>query len=180
MVYQLVPSYGGWMENVLVSFDSAHESYPYGNLIIDDSGNLYGTTSGGQNGQGVVFKLAPSPGGFTYSTLYTFSSYCGSYGGVAMDPAGNLFGACYGGGAQGNGWIYELTDCSETCRVVDLHDFSRGDGAQPYGAPVLDANGNLYGTTASGGAGNCNGDGCGVVWEITGGNRRALALSLLP
>ena len=151
------------MENVLVSFDSAHESYPYGNLIIDDSGNLYGTTSGGQNGQGVVFKLAPSRGGFTYSTLYTFSlmrilRWC-------SHPAGNLFGACYGGGAQGNGWIYQLTDCSETCRVVlDLHDFSRGDGAHPYGAPVLDATGNLLTAQRLPEVrGTSNGDGCGVV-----------------
>ena len=65
------------MENVLVNFDGANGSRPYGNLIMDGSGNLYGTTSdGGQNGGGVVYKLAPSDGGFTYSALYSFSS-CG-------------------------------------------------------------------------------------------------------
>ncbi len=155
------------MENILVNFDGTNGAYPYGNLIIDDSGNLYGTTSqGGQNGDGIVFKLAPSGGGFTYSILYTFTSDCDSYGGVTMDAAGHFFGVCVGGGAHYDGWIFELTNCSEGCIVNDLHDFSGSDGASPWGGPVLDANGNLYGTTLYGGAGSCD-DGCGVVWEIT-------------
>lgn len=164
-VYQLMPSNGGWVENVLVNFDNENGGYPYGNLTIDGSGNLYGTTAGGgRNGDGVVFKLAPSGGGFTYSALYSFSSPCGSRGGVAIDAAGNFFGTCWIGGAYGYGWVYELTNCSETCNVVDLHDFSRSDGAAPYGAPALDANGNLYGTTVIGGPDYD----CGVVWEIAG------------
>ncbi len=70
-----MPSNGGWVENILVNFDVTNGQTPYGDLIIDSSGNLYGTTaSGGQNGGGVVFKLAPSGGGFTYSVLYSFSS----------------------------------------------------------------------------------------------------------
>jgi len=166
-VYQLVPSNGGWMENVLVNFDVTNGKNPVGSLIIDGSGNLYGTTpSGGQNGGGVVYKLAPSGGGFTYSVLYPFSS-CGSKGGLAMDAAGNLFGVCYSGGAHQDGWIFELTNCTFGCVVVDLHDFSGSDGANPYGGPVLGANGNLYGTTFYGGTGGCE-LACGVVWEIAG------------
>ena len=169
-VYQLVPSNGSWQENVLVNFDGTNGQNPYSNLIVDASGNLYGTTyGGGQNGGGVVYRLAPSGGGFTYSALYTFSEYCDSYGGVAMDTAGDLFGVCSAGGANNDGWIFELTNCSQECSVVDLHDFSGSDGANPYGGPVLDANGNLYGTTYSGGAGTCyGGPNCGVVWEIAG------------
>jgi uncharacterized repeat protein (TIGR03803 family) len=167
MVYQLVPSNGGWVENVLVNFDVTNGKNPFANLIIDSSGNLYGTTaSGGQNGGGVVYNLAPSGGGFSYSVLYSFSS-CGSKGGLALDAASNFFGVCSGGGAHQDGWVFELTNCSQGCSVIDLHDFSGSDGSGPYGAPVLDANGNLYGTTTSGGTGNCNGSGCGVVWEIT-------------
>jgi len=158
-VYQLMPSNGGWLENVLVDFGGTDGS-PWGNLIIDDSGSLYGTTA-----DGVVFKLTPSGGGFTYSQLY---SGCHSIiGGVAMDAAGDLFGVCYQGGAYQEGSVFELTNCSETCTVVDLHDFSGSDGAGPWGTPVLDANGNLYGTTVIGGA-NCVSPGCGVVWEIAG------------
>ncbi len=139
----------------------------HGNLIIGASGNLYGTTAeGGQNGGGAVFELTRLDPGWTYSTLYFFSS-CSSYGGVTMDAAGDLFGACYGGGAHQDGWVFELTNCSQGCSVVDLHDFNGSDGREPLGTPVLDANGNLYGTTAFGGTGNCE-DGCGVVWEIAG------------
>ena len=165
-VYQLTPSNGGWVENVLVNFDVANGQHPYGNLIIDGSGNLYGTTAiGGQNGGGVVYKLAPSGGGFTYSVLYSFNS-CGSKGGLAMDAAGNLFGVCYGGGANQDGWIFELVNCGQGCNLIDLHDFSGSDGMSPYGGPVLDSSGNLYGTTSAGGTG-CS-VGCGVVWEIAG------------
>ena len=161
-VYQLMPSNGGWLENVLVNFNGTNGSEPYGNLIIDGSGNLYGSASG------VVFKLAPSVGGFTYSILYHLSG--DSVGGLAMDTAGNLFGVSVIGGSHNDGWIFELTNCSQTCSVVDLHDFSGSDGWYPNGTPVLDANGNLYGTTAYGGPGTCGiyGNGCGVVWEIAG------------
>ncbi len=85
-----------------------------------------------------------------------------------MDAAGNFFGVCYGGGAFQEGWIFELTNCSQGCSVVDLHDFSGSDGNGPYGGPALDASGNLYGTTQFGGTGSCGGTGCGVVWEIAG------------
>ncbi|MGA2904512.1 MAG: choice-of-anchor tandem repeat GloVer-containing protein [Candidatus Korobacteraceae bacterium] len=168
-VYQLMPSNGGWEENVLVNFYVTDGDAPYGNLIIDGSGNLYGATpDGGQNGNGVVFELALSDGGWIYSVLYAFSSSCHALSGVAMDAAGDLFGVCHDGGAHQDGWIYELTNCSQTCTLVDLHDFSGSDGYEPYGSPVLDANGNLYGTTQLGGTGTCAGYGCGVVWEIAG------------
>jgi uncharacterized repeat protein (TIGR03803 family) len=164
-VYQLVPSNGGWLENVLVNFDGENGYSPYGNLILD-SGNLYGTTSGPVE----VFKLATSGAGFTYYPLPGGEAGCAfSAGGVAVDAAGDLFGVCYQGGAyQDQGWVFELTNCSSgTCTLVDLHDFSGSDGAGPWGTPVLDANGNLYGTTVIGGA-NCVSPGCGVVWEIAG------------
>ena len=62
-----------------------------------------------------------------------------------MDAAGNLFGVCLSGGS-GNGWVFELTNCSQSCVVRDLRD-----GSSPYGSPTLDANGNVYGTTEYGG-----------------------------
>ncbi len=165
-VYQLVPSNGGWIENILVNFDETNGKGPFGSLIIDASGNLYGATiSGGQNGGGVVYKLAPSDGGFTYSVLYSFSA-CNSQAGLVMNASGNFFGVCGTGGANHDGWVFELTNCSQGCSVVDLHDFSGSDGSSPEATPILDANGNLYGTASEGGIGNCY-FGCGTVWEIT-------------
>jgi len=173
-VYQLTPSGGSWLENVLYSFDLGHFGlaggyYPYSPLIMDGSGNLYGSTLAStlyDNGE--IFKFTPSGGGFTPSVFYGFTSSCEPYDGVTMDTAGNFYGVCLYGGANGAGWVYELTNCSQQCTIVDLHDFTSIDGLMPYGAPVLDANGNLYGTTQFGGRGeDCN-LGCGVVWELAG------------
>jgi uncharacterized repeat protein (TIGR03803 family) len=169
-IYRLTPSNGGWVEDALFIFNGANGNGPAGNLVLDASGSLYGAAvGGGRNDFGVIFKLAPSDGGWTYSLLYSFSSFCQPWSGVTMDAAGNIFGACYEGGADQGGWIFELTNCSQTCTLVDLHDFNGIEGAESYGAPVLDADGNLYGTTLVGGTGygNCDG-GCGVVWEIAG------------
>jgi uncharacterized repeat protein (TIGR03803 family) len=172
--FQLTPSNGSWQENVLVNFDFrlaylASGIYPYSSLVLDASGNLYGTTiySGNITLNGIVFKLAPSDGGFTPSLLYPFPSSCQPYGGVIMDTEGNFFGQCVYG-ANGIGWVFELTNCSQHCTLVDLHDFTGRDGAMPTSPVTLDANGNLYGATEYGGtSANCQ-LGCGVVWEITG------------
>ncbi len=85
-----------------------------------------------------------------------------------MDTEGNFYGQCVYGGANGIGWVFELTNCSQHCTVVDLHDFTGRDGGMPSSPVTLDANGNLYGATEYGGTSiNCQ-LGCGVVWEITG------------
>jgi uncharacterized repeat protein (TIGR03803 family) len=168
--YQLTPSNGSWLENILVNFNFAGVGlgggyFPYSRLIMDASGNLYGTTiySAQNSLNGIVFKLAPSGGGFTPFLFYSFPSSCQPYGGVIMDSAGNFFGVCLDTSS-----VFELTNCSQTCVMVDLHDFNGRDGSNPYGTPTLDANGNLYGTTQYGGnTANCN-LGCGVVWEIAG------------
>ncbi len=168
--FQLTPSNGNWQENILVNFDFGRAGleggyFPYSPLALDASGNFYGTTiySGQNSLNGIVFKLTPSGGGFTTSLVYAFPSGCQPYGGVTLDSAGNIFGTCLGAD-----YVFELTNCNQSCVLIDLHDFNGRDGDMPYGPPVIDANGNLYGTTMYGGTSdNCQ-LGCGVVWEIAG------------
>jgi len=172
-VYELSPSGSNWTEQTLYSFVQFISGInPVGGLLIDPSGNLYGTTStGGSNdGGGIVFEFTPASGGWTFNTIYNLSACgpCGPQDKLVMDAAGNLYGTTYGLGNEGYGSVFKLTPSNGNWTYTSLHDFTGGtDGAHPFG-PILDANGNLYGTTASGGLANCdNGVGCGVVWEIT-------------
>ena len=161
-IYQLVPHNGTWTENILISFQSGGPGRPSGTLIVDSSGNLYGTTFND------VYELSPVNGGWTFSVVYNFS--CEIQAGVTLGPDGNLYGACERGPGNG-GSIFKLPpDCNQTCTPIDLHDFQFSDGSGPMGPVVFDASGNLFGTTYNGGytGSPCGTTGCGVIWEIAG------------
>jgi len=162
-----------WTETILYQFsggsDGAHPGY--GNVTFDHARNLYGTTTGGGAfGQGIVFRLTPSNGGWTESVLYSFSG--GRYGsepmsGVILDEAGNLYGTTpYGGGGCGIGCgtVYQLTPGGSGWNYSTLFWFGGSYGEHPYGSLIFDQSGNLYGTTSSGGSG-----GGGTVFELSGG-----------
>ncbi len=130
-------------------------------LILDSSGNLYGTTTvGGDHAVGTVFELAHGSG--TITTLASFNGAEGAnpYAGLVMDGNGNLYGTAYAGGASYDGTVFELARGSGT--ITALASFNGTNGAKPGEGLILDSNGNLYGTTASGGAGNL-----GTVFELT-------------
>jgi uncharacterized repeat protein (TIGR03803 family) len=160
--YELTPSGSGWMENTIYSVQGAAGQFPYGGLISDRSGNLYGTTNAGGKGGGAVFELTPSNGKWAPTVLYSFSNgNSGPYSGVTIDALGNLYGTTYADGAHGKGSVFKLTLSNGTWSEQDLYSFTGGsDGANPIGGVVLDASGNLYGTASGGGSGS------GVVWEI--------------
>ena len=175
-VFQLTPSGSGWTENILYNFRNEEDgSFPYSGLIIDQSGNLYGTTTdAGTGGGGTVFELSPSGGGWTFSVLYSLTGSSGEQGGPAwalvMDAEGNLYDTTQSDGANNLGSVFKLTKTGGSWTYTSLHDFTGGsDGWFPISGVTLDANGNLYGTTYYGGDLNCgkNGSGCGVVWKIT-------------
>jgi uncharacterized repeat protein (TIGR03803 family) len=188
-IFKLTPSTdGSWTETTLYTFslDSVNGSAPNGGLIFDKAGNLYGMTasggdlSAGNEGCGVVFRLSPGPGeSWTETVLYTF--VCGADGGgaggaypgagVVMDIAGNLYGTTTSGGdphcgyaGAGCGVAFELSPGSGTTWTETvLHTFTGlGDGGQPEVGLILDASGNLYGTTEAGGDTNF-----GVVYELS-------------
>lgn len=199
VVYKLAPTrHGSWKYTVLYTFTGGTDgSEPWGNLILDAAGNLYGTTTIGGNdncaadptyGCGVVFMLAPGAGGpWTESVLYTFSGGSDGgdpYGALTFDPQGNLYGTTQFGGDNscfspyGCGVVFQLTPTpSGPWTEAVLHAFTGApDGALPFNTRVtLDASGNVYGTTASGGdttryyCRHQNPAGCGVVFELAQG-----------
>jgi uncharacterized repeat protein (TIGR03803 family) len=141
-------------ETVLYTFTGgADEAFPESGLIRDAAGNLYGTTFGqidqGQNG--TIFKLDKT-GHLT--VLHTFNQFDGSFpNDLVRDAAGNLYGSTFAGGPTDNGVVFKL-DPAGTFTV--LHNFAGGaDGWTPgTGALLLDALGNLFGTTYNGGTSN--------------------------
>jgi len=173
-VFELTPATGGhWTEKVLHDFSdtTSDGGYPEASLIFDGSGNLYSTTlGGGTTGNGTVFELAPAAGGaWTETVLHNFADN-GTDGflpvsGLIFDASGNLYGTTNGGGAYAFGIAFELTPAaggSWTETVVHNFDADGTDGSTPAAGLISDTTGNLYGTTAQGGA-----HGGGIVFEIT-------------
>jgi uncharacterized repeat protein (TIGR03803 family) len=140
-----------------------------GALVEDPDGNLYGTTDGGGNAMfyGTAFSVSSAG---EEQTLYNFCTQAdcvdgyGS-GNLTRDAAGNLYGVAFEGGVYGLGLLFKI-DSSGAYSV--LHNFGEGtDGASPWGAPYIDAVGNLYGTTFYGGDLSCeSGRGCGIVYKV--------------
>ena len=143
---------------ILYSFmaNSIDGGRPYGGVVFDAAGNLYGTTfADGKYQGGTVFELSPQTGGgWTETILHNFSTGQQPWAGLAIDAAGNLYGTTTQGGAFGQGIVFELSPTSGGgWTYTRLHSFGAGkDGQGPYGALVMDAAGNLYGTTMGGGA----------------------------
>ena len=140
--FKLAP--GGTL-SVLHSFARGSDGgFPNAGLIMDDAGNLYGTTErGGVDDHGVVFKISPDG---QLTTLYAFRG--GSDGerprGVIADALGSLYGVTNAGGDNGVGNVYRLApDGTHTL----LHTFrKRKDGGRPEDSLIIGARGKLYGT----------------------------------
>jgi len=158
----IAPAQAGPNETVLYSFAmSPKGANPNAGVIQDAAGNLYGTTSsGGAANLGVVFKMDTS-GHQTLLHSFTGAADGGDpYAGVIFDPAGNLYGTTIAGGTAGMGVVYKL---DTTGQETVLYNFTGGaDGGNPYAGVILDAAGNLYGTTYGGGA-----EGAGVVYKLS-------------
>jgi len=142
---------------------------PTGTLMQDGTGALYGTTNGGGSyGEGTVFK---STLGGKVTTLYNFCPATGCHdgsrpqAGLTLGSDGKLYGTTYVGGSNGFGSVFKITTGGEFTSVYSFAgDANSGhDGANPNGPLVLATNGNLYGTSTSGGGP----DGSGSVFEIS-------------
>ena len=193
VVFELTPSNGSWQETVLHNFTNNHSDGwgPLAGFIADSAGNLYSTTFYGGSepmGGGTVFMMSHTPTGWQESILYNFSCEadgCSPYSSLARDSAGNLYGTTVGGGSSlGLGVVFKLTLGSNgayTQSVIHTFENAGNDGRYPYGNPILDSKGNLYGTTDLGGGGTnslCS-DGCGTVYELIPSTGGAYSESIL-
>jgi uncharacterized repeat protein (TIGR03803 family) len=154
VVYKLSPSGSGWTGSVLYSF-GIDFGQPYGGLISDQAGNLYGVTSTMTTNNTVVYELTPTNGSWTFNQLYSFPAYVGSLAKLAVDPAGGLYGTILEFSPE----VFQLTLSNGQWTQTG---FNGSAGNYPYGNVILDASGNVYGTASEGGTHNE-----GVVFEIT-------------
>lgn len=170
VAFELSPNGNGtWTENILHTFTGGLDGEsPTCALVFDARGSLYGTTfAGGQFGYGNVFKLIPNADGtWTERVLHQFTGgRDGStpFASLTFDAQGNLYGSAVRGGVYGYGVVFEMKPTGNGGWTYSvLYSFNDNVGAYPYAGLVLDAAGNLYGSTA--------GDGTktfGSVFEIT-------------
>jgi uncharacterized repeat protein (TIGR03803 family) len=143
----------GQQLRTLNTFNGHNGSQPFGPLVADAKGNLYGATVFGGIGtanSGVVFKLTRSGGGWVETVLHSFTG--GDDGGepvppLAVDAHGNVFGAAsYGGVGTNGGAIFELSPSASGWTETILYNFVPGSGSSVPGSVVFDAAGNLWGT----------------------------------
>jgi hypothetical protein len=185
---------GAWTETILYSFPSARQGYlPWGDLVFDRAGNLYGATMfGGGFGTcdqniflycGAVFELSPPKtkgGKWTEKVLHGFkgdTDGANPNGGLVLDGKGAVYGTSFSGGNQNCKYV-GFIGCGTAFRLQPptqkggpwvekrLHVFTGGnDGGQPNGGLIFDAKGLLYGT-----AGGGNPSGGGIAFKLAAFN----------
>lgn len=173
-VFELSPSGNGqWNFQVIYTFEAGTDGdVPYGGVIFDQAGNLYGTTvNGGTDNFGTIYELTPNgKGTWAETILHNFgpndlADGFNPYAGVTFDAAGNLWGTTQSGGEYEDGTLYRAVKSNGVWTESVEHTFQASvDGLVPYAGVTFDNLGRLYTMTSSGGAGN-DGD---LVRFVTG------------
>jgi uncharacterized repeat protein (TIGR03803 family) len=179
VVYESSPpvSGGTWTNTVLFSFPGGtNGGGPYGTLVRDKAGNLYGATLYGGNttacpdGCGLIFQLEvpqTEGGSWTENVLFTFSGTNGTNptGSMVFDSLGNLYGTTVLGGTSDDGVVFELNPpvSGGDWTYNMLYSFAGGttDGANPPSGILLGSGGNIFGVTRAGGSSSA-----GIVYEL--------------
>jgi len=165
--FQLTRSGNTWTKTTVHNFGFPPDgALPASGVIIDRSGNLYGTAEAfGPNDNGIVFELSPSGSGWTETVIYSFEDFNDGgvpRGGLVMDAAGNLYGTASDGGTGRGGTVFELSPSGGGWSFSVLASFSGIRGGGSRGSLAFDSAGNLYGTTWGDGA-----FGYGNVFKLT-------------
>lgn len=157
----------GWTETTLYEFQNEDDgAAPWGGLVMDGSGNLFGATTSGFRGlrDANIFELSPAGDSWTYKLLYTIPGPggCGPKASLTMDAGGNLYGTTVCDGSHFKGNVFKLANTPNGWVYTSLYDFTGGDdGGDPFSSVAIGSDGTLYGTTVAGGM-----YGNGVVWMI--------------
>lgn len=162
-VFELSPSVEGWTEKTIYSAGSGIFGDSYAGLTMDGAGDIFGLTIK------TVFELSPDgSGGWNSTLIHTFNGDLGNGYGLGgtpvLDKSGNIYFTTTTGGSGNCGTVLELSPGKGgTWTGKTLYSFKGGaeDGNLPFGGLVLDAAGNIYGTTAYGGETNS-----GIVYEL--------------
>ena len=159
-----------WTETVLYSFGTGTDgATPVASVAFDKTGNLYGTTSaGGAYGYGTIFELMPSGSAWTETILHDFQDGDDGavpFAGLIANKAGTFYGAAGEGGTGGGGTVFELTPASGGWTFTVLYSQAGWNVSGTFRNLLLDASGNLYGTTHCDGAPEA-----GTVYELTPAN----------
>ncbi len=182
VVYELVPNaQGTYKEYTLHDFckqaSCKDGAAPFGKLIIDKDGHLFGTTAaGGKYDAGVIFELSHFANAWHYSVIYNFCplsgckdglepvaglAYVGQSSGAPWDEFSPLFGTTANGGQYGHGVTFELVEDGSLWNYTVIHNFNTSRGPDVL---LVDSSFNVYGTTETGG--KYNG---GLMYKLAGG-----------
>ena len=168
-------------ETVLHAFSGRPDgANPYGALVLDTAGNLYGTTNIGGNGafgagDGTVFEVDTTG---TETVLHGFTNLAGEgafpVAGLTLDSAGNFLGTTECGGKWNVGAVFQM---SATGTEEPLFTFDKSDGLYPWAGVTLDPAGYIYGTTSGTNPSLCSSrTGKGVVFELDPATRTETVL----
>jgi uncharacterized repeat protein (TIGR03803 family) len=168
IVFKLSPTASGYRYTIIHMFAGLDGAHPYGSLIMDSAGALYGTTYAGGTynyasggGCGTVYKLTPASTGYVESVLHDFSVTDGCYplSQLVADRSGNLYSMASAGGQFGGGTVFKLAPTSSGYSLVTLHAFNPTvDGEQLFPTGLLLVGDDLFGETGGAPSGP-NGDG---------------------
>ena len=172
-VFELMPSGEGWSPRLLYCFNGGNDgSDPASGVVMDQAGNLYGTTAYGggtsycYRGCGTVFELIHSGSGWTETILHSFQGGNDGFfpiGGLTFDRSGNIYGTTAAGGSGGGGTVFTLTPLAEGWTFRQIYPIVGQQCEEPpgpYDTLAIDGSGSLYGVTF------CD-DGGGNVFKLT-------------